>query len=76
MYVYYKTLYWSMFSQDMTIYTAVLGPMVWGEEAEKVFYISDLLLKQVLYVFSYTVNGVFSCIISQFLLMCCVPFVL
>jgi hypothetical protein len=60
----------------MTISTAVVGPMVWGEEAEKVVYISDLLLKQVLYVFSYTVNRVFPYIISQLLFMCCVPSVL
>jgi len=65
-----------MLGQDMTFCTAVVGPMVWGEEAKKVVYISDLLLKQVLYVFSYTVNGVFPCIISQFLFQCCVPSVL
>ena len=65
-----------MLSQDMTVSTAVVGPIVWEEEAEKVVYISDLFLKQVLYVFSHTVNRVFPCIILKFLFMCCVPSVL
>ena len=30
----------------MTISTAVVGPIVWGEGAKKVVYISGLLLKQ------------------------------
>ena len=40
--VYYKTLHLSMLGQDMTVSTAVVGPMVWGEEAKNVVYISDL----------------------------------
>lgn len=35
-----------MLGRDMTFSAAVVGPMVWGEEADKVVYISDLLLKQ------------------------------
>jgi len=38
-----------MLGQDMTISTAVVGPIIWGEEAKKVVYISGLLLKQVFF---------------------------
>jgi hypothetical protein len=41
-----------MLGQDMTISTAVVGPMIWGEEAKKVVYISGLLLKQVFFLHS------------------------